>query len=168
MAAQLGGIKQWRQAKLPSFEKDWEQVREAIVERDNHRCTNCTRPEWAVNALHVDHIVSRGQGGSDRFNNLHTLCEQCHKAKHEDGLAPMLKFRRAGDWMDDYTFHYFKQFWNEMLPAMGRSVGVRLDPKFNLENNEAWSVPLGDVCLADPLLSEIDEEYNSFQMSDYM
>ncbi len=69
MAAEAGATEQWRQAKLPSFE-DWGQIREAIIEQDNHRCTNCTRPDWTVEALHVDHIVSRGCGGSDRFNNL--------------------------------------------------------------------------------------------------
>lgn len=167
MAAEVGATEQWRQAKLPKFEDDWGQIREAIIERDNHRCTNCTRPDWAVEAFHVDHIVPRGCGGSDRFDNLHTLCEQCHMAKHGDGLTPMLEFRKSG-WMDEYTFRYWEQFWKEMLPAMGRSIGVRLDPKFNLNEDKMWRVSLGDLRLADAILSTDDEEYGALRAASYM
>jgi hypothetical protein len=147
---------------------DWQQIREAIIERDNHRCTNCTRPESVVESFHIDHRVPRGRGGSDRFANLHTLCKRCHKAKHGDGYAPMLEFQSTGA-MDDYTFRYFKQFFNEILPALGRSVGVRFDPKFRIDNTrDVWFIPLGNIRHADAVLATFDEEYDSLRAADYM
>jgi hypothetical protein len=162
MAAEVGATEQF-----PKFEDDWGQIRGAIIDRDNHRCTNCTKPDWAVEAFHVDHIVPRGCGGSDRFENLHTLCEQCHMAKHGDGLTPMLEFRKSR-WMNEYTFRYWEQFWKEMLPAMGRSIGVRLDPKFNLDGHNLWRVSLGNLRLADAKLSMADEEYGALRAASYM
>jgi len=147
---------------------DWHQLREAILERDDYRCTNCSRPEEAVQSLQVDHSVPRGRGGSDRFSNLRTLCNQCHGAKHDDGYAPMLEFQSTGA-MDNYTFRHFRQFFDEILPAMGRAVGVRLDPKFRLDDKrDVWFVSLGDVRHADATLSTFDEEYNSLRAADYM
>jgi len=71
--------------------------------------------------------------------------------------------------MDDYTFRYFRQFFDEILPAMGRAVGVRLDPKFRLDNRrDVWFVSLGDTRHADATLSTFDEEYNSLRAADYM
>jgi len=147
---------------------DWHQLRESILERDNYRCTNCTRPEEIVQSLQVDHIVPRSQGGSDRFSNLHTLCNRCHESKHGEGYAPSLEFQSTGA-MDDYTFRYFRQFFDEILPAMGRAVGVRLDPKFRLDNRrDVWFVSLGDTRHADATLSTFDEEYNSLRAADYI
>ncbi|MFB6199158.1 MAG: HNH endonuclease, partial [Halobacteriaceae archaeon] len=124
---------------------DWLQIREAVIERDNHRCTDCTRPEEVVESFHIDHNVPQGRGGSDRFSNLQTLCKQCHRAKHGDGYAPMLELQSTGA-MDDYTFRYFRHFFDEILPAMGRSIGVRLDPKFRLDDKrDVWFVSLGNV-----------------------
>ena len=88
-------------------------------------------------------------------------------AKHGDGLTPMLEFRKSG-WMDEYMFRYWEQFWKEMLPAMGRSIGVRLDPKFNLNEDKMWRVSLGDLRLADAILSTDDEEYGALRAASYM
>lgn len=147
---------------------DWEEIREAVLRRDNYQCTNCTRPEGVVEGFHIDHSVARGRGGSDRFRNLRTLCKQCHYAKHGAGYAPMLEFQSTGR-MDQYTFLYFKQFFNEILPAMGRRIGVRIDPKFRLDDSrDVWFIPLGDIRHADANLATFDEEYSSFRAADYM
>lgn len=146
---------------------DWHQVRETILERDNHRCTNCGRPEQVVKELHIDHAVPKGRGGSERFRNLRTLCKQCHWAKHHDGYGPMLEFQSTGR-MDQYTFLYFKQFFNEILPAMGRQVGTRIVPKFRLDDSrDAWFIPLGDIRHADATLATFDEKYSSLRAADY-
>jgi hypothetical protein len=147
---------------------DWHQIREAVLERDNYRCTDCTKPKEAVESFHIDHNVPRGRGGSDRFTNLRTLCKRCHEAKHGDGYAPMLEFQSTGR-MDNYTFHHFKHFFDEILPAMGRSIGVRFDPKFKLdEKRNVWFVSLGNVRLADATLATFDEEYDTLRAAGYM
>lgn len=42
------------------------------------RCEVCG--EW--NYLDVDHIVSRGRGGSNEEDNLQFVCRKCHTEKH--------------------------------------------------------------------------------------
>jgi hypothetical protein len=80
----------------------------------------------------------------------------------------MLEFQSTGA-MDEYVFQYFKQFFHEMLPAMGRQVGVRIDPKFRIDDRrDVWFIPLGDIRHADATLATFDEEYNSLRAADYM
>lgn len=56
-------------------------VREYVLFRDKHLCQNpkcnCKDP-----VLNVHHILPRSKGGSNRPENLITLCETCHKAYH--------------------------------------------------------------------------------------
>lgn len=145
----------------------WEKIREMVLERDQYRCTNCTRPERVVESFHVDHSMPRGRGGSDRLSNLRTLCKECHEAKHGDGYAPMLEFQSSGR-MDNYTFRYFKHFWDEMLPAMGREIGVTFEPKFRLDDSrDVWFVTLGNARHADAMLATIDDEYATLRASGY-
>ncbi len=56
-------------------------VRAAVLARDGHRCRapGC----GATRFLEVHHIVSRGGGGSNRAENLITLCSRCHRFAHE-------------------------------------------------------------------------------------
>jgi hypothetical protein len=56
-------------------------VRRQVLDRDGHRCTTdgCT----ATRFLEVHHLVPRADGGSNRPENLVTLCHRCHRAAHE-------------------------------------------------------------------------------------
>lgn len=145
---------------------DWNKIRKAILKRDNYHCTNCSRPKEVVESFHIDHNVPRSRGGSDRFKNLRALCEQCHSAKHGNGYPPMLEFESTYQ-MDEYTFSHFEHFFNEILPAMGRRIGVRFDPKFRLDDrHNVWFINLGNVRLADANLATFDDEYSSLQAAD--
>jgi hypothetical protein len=66
--------------------------RPAILERDGHRCRNCRR-KGSETELHVAHITDAAAfvraGGtarcvtfSYRWDNLYTLCVDCHRASH--------------------------------------------------------------------------------------
>lgn len=144
---------------------DWDEIREQVLERDNYRCTCCGVPEDVAESLHVDHAVPRGRGGSDRFGNLRTQCKQCHMAKHDDGYARMLEFQSTGR-MDKYVFDHFNHFWDEMLPAMGRQIGVTLNPKFKLnDTHNVWFVSLGNIRHADAALATFDENYTSLRVA---
>jgi hypothetical protein len=71
--------------------------------------------------------------------------------------------------MDNYTFQYFRHFFDEMLPAMGRRIGVRFDPKFKLDDRRSvWFVSLGDIRHTDATLATFDDEYASLRAADYM
>jgi len=51
--------------------------REVLI-RDAWRCQLCGRPE----KLEVHHIQSRSKLGDDTYENLITLCAECHRAAH--------------------------------------------------------------------------------------
>lgn len=50
-------------------------VKEAVWERDNHRCILCGNPNAMPNA----HYLSRSQGGLGIEQNIVTLCLDCHR-----------------------------------------------------------------------------------------
>ncbi len=63
-------------------------VRRAVLSRDRHRCraVGCGNPRF----LEIHHIVPRERGGSNRPDNLITLCSRCHRQWHERGLDDSL------------------------------------------------------------------------------
>jgi hypothetical protein len=61
-----------------SYPFDWDNIREAVLSRDSHKCGNC----GSSDRLHVHHIVPLSKGGSNEIGNLRTLCEGCHKKIH--------------------------------------------------------------------------------------
>jgi hypothetical protein len=56
-------------------------VRTAVLARDRHRCT--TPGCGAAHFLEVHHVVARSRGGSNKAENLVTLCGRCHRFLHE-------------------------------------------------------------------------------------
>jgi hypothetical protein len=60
-------------------------VRAAVLARDRHRCT--TPGCRSTHFLEVHHVTTRGQGGSNRAENLITLCSRCHRFAHNSGGA---------------------------------------------------------------------------------
>lgn len=70
--------------------------------------------------------------------------------------------------MDEYEFMLYKQFMNEMIPALARIIDVEIDVRFSLgESDKAWHIPMGDICWLDKRLTELDVEYRSLRASDY-
>jgi len=51
-------------------------VKDAVWERDNHRCILCGSAQAMPNA----HVVPRAQGGKGVEQNIVTLCQNCHRA----------------------------------------------------------------------------------------
>jgi hypothetical protein len=68
-------------------------VRAAVLARDRHRCT--TPGCRSTHFLEVHHVKPRGQGGSNRAENLLTLCGRCHEFAHESGGAVAAAFAPA-------------------------------------------------------------------------
>ena len=56
----------------------FDNVKEYVRWRDEYRCRKCRSRAY----LEVHHIVQRRDGGSDRPDNLVTLCHDCHAALH--------------------------------------------------------------------------------------
>lgn len=61
-------------------------LREAVFTRDHYTCQVCGRSVTDGVILHAHHIVYRSNGGTDRINNLLTVCHKCHTSKnHQPG-----------------------------------------------------------------------------------
>ena len=61
-------------------------LREAVFTRDHYRCCICGKGVEDGVILHVHHIRYRRDGGTDRINNLLTVCHKCHTpANHKPG-----------------------------------------------------------------------------------
>lgn len=58
------------------IQKGFENVKSYIRHRDNYTCQSCKSQNII---LEVHHIIPRENGGSDRPDNLITLCTRCHK-----------------------------------------------------------------------------------------
>lgn len=60
---------------------DWVKIRLKALLRDGHLCQECMKNGIITLATDVDHIISKAKGGTNRLDNLQSLCNPCHKAK---------------------------------------------------------------------------------------
>lgn len=65
-------------------------VKAAVLNRDDYSCQLCGVKDTR---LEVHHIRFRSQGGSDRMDNLVTLCSDCHGKVHSGELTFDKKFK---------------------------------------------------------------------------
>lgn len=57
----------------------WQNVREQVLERDNHTCQGC----GVTTNLHVHHMTYNNHGSEhEHLDDLITLCEVCHRKVH--------------------------------------------------------------------------------------
>lgn len=75
---------QYQQGQMLGYEN----VKQFVLASDNHTCQYCKKRNLK---LHVHHIIFKSQGGSDRPDNLVTLCEQHHKELHAGIINPKFK-----------------------------------------------------------------------------
>lgn len=59
----------------------WTQLRKLILARDYYLCQPCLTTGRATEAVAVDHIIPKAQGGDDDPANLQSICAPCHDAK---------------------------------------------------------------------------------------
>ena len=70
-------------------------LREAVFTRDRYTCQVCGKSVKDGVILHAHHIIYRSNGGTDRINNLMTVCDKCHTPKNHKpggklyGLKPL-------------------------------------------------------------------------------
>jgi 5-methylcytosine-specific restriction protein A len=71
-------------------------IRNRVLLRDRYQCQPCKRKGQAAPpdpSNQIDHIVPRSKGGSDRDDNLETICKDCHRDKtiRESGHVPKVE-----------------------------------------------------------------------------
>jgi len=54
----------------------WSKIRQDILERDKHTCQICDKK--ASTKLHIHHICKIKEQGTEHYDNLITVCPQCH------------------------------------------------------------------------------------------
>lgn len=75
------------------YGSDWDKLRKLILSRDKGLCQEHLRQGKARPARIVDHILSKGEGGTDDPGNLQSLCQACSDTKTQ---AEALRARQAG------------------------------------------------------------------------
>jgi len=63
-------------------------VRMKVMNRDKFRCIFCGKsPATDLGTkLHIDHIIPFSKGGSNQFENLQTLCDECNFGKSSQNI----------------------------------------------------------------------------------
>lgn len=61
-------------------ESSWQFNRKRALQRDRGQCQSCGLKDELV---HVHHKTPRSKGGTNRLDNLVTLCPQCHADRHD-------------------------------------------------------------------------------------
>jgi hypothetical protein len=69
-----------RRRRRPNNQPLSQQTRMEVFSRDRGRCTYCGRRVTRSTA-HIDHSVSRVNGGTNHKNNLRTACQYCNLVK---------------------------------------------------------------------------------------
>lgn len=67
----------------------YENVKSFVRARDNYTCQYCKKCKDV--SLDVHHIIFRSNGGTNKPDNLITLCTACHKDLHSDLINPKFK-----------------------------------------------------------------------------
>lgn len=78
----------WGYQKGPNY--GFENTRAMVLNRDNYVCQYC-KGKHKDHKLDVHHIIFRSKGGSDKQENLITLCHTCHTALHAGKIKPNFK-----------------------------------------------------------------------------
>lgn len=76
-----------KNGKLPP---DWELRRQIVFERDRQRCRKCGL-SLTIDTCHIHHSIRRSDGGNHSFENLITLCKDCHTTM--PGHDKLISFR---------------------------------------------------------------------------
>ena len=103
-----------RRKKAPRNEKQWQEARQIVLDRDGHKCV--ISDGTCEGGLDVHHVIPRAQGGPDHPSNLITLCDKHHAARHPTlqvslarraiesmGLRLAKLLSRPGELPDDLT-----------------------------------------------------------------
>lgn len=67
-----------------------------VLNRDNYTCQYC-KGKHKDSKLEVHHIIFRSKGGSDKEDNLITLCNTCHKDLHSGKINLKLNGKLKGN-----------------------------------------------------------------------
>lgn len=68
-----------RQAR--GYGAEWDRTRKRVLARDCGLCQPCKRQGFITEAIAVDHVIPKFEGGTDDDRNLQSICGPCHQSK---------------------------------------------------------------------------------------
>lgn len=154
----ISGV-QYQQGEM----SDWDaNLREYILYRDNHTCQWCKKNSFKDKViLETHHIQFRSRGGSNRANNLITLCVKCHKKFHktekETGIMPV-DFTKSRSFANEAhmstmrwaLYSYMKENYSNLNINMTfgyKTKKTRIDANRQLGLNLEKSSPIDARCI---------------------
>lgn len=94
-------------------------LRFEIFKRDNFTCTYCRRTSWGDKVkLHVDHIIPRSRGGTDKPSNLTTSCADCNLGKGAGLVQNVERMPRLKDVRSGSGWHHVGDILDAMYPEL--------------------------------------------------
>jgi len=84
---------------------DYENIRQYIFTRDHHTCQICKQKGLI---LEIHHIIQRKDGGTDKSNNLVTLCVGCHKKFHQGKIKK--SFNKPNQFKESVYMNCLKKY----------------------------------------------------------
>lgn len=64
----------------PGYDHNWRKLRKRRLDHEP-LCRHCRGKGYVTPAQEVDHIVPKGLGGTDAWDNTQSLCHDCHVVK---------------------------------------------------------------------------------------
>lgn len=136
---------------MESVEADpdnWEKMRKTILERDGHQCKFCGVSDEGHTkrygkGLHVHHLHPRRNGGSDKGDNLLTVCISCHQTLEKaTKYAIEAHLKAVQEKMEDMREH--ARFDRHQAIDEGDVPQLRdgMVPWWQLQELDSWSLAL--------------------------
>lgn len=110
--------------------KDYYDVRYFVFARDNYTCQVCKKKN---KILRTHHILYRTEGGTDRADNLITVCTDCHTSeRHKPGGVLhqwMLKQRKVPQYKDPTFMNIVRKRMFSQYPYARITYGSETSPR---------------------------------------
>jgi 5-methylcytosine-specific restriction endonuclease McrA len=127
-------------------------VRELVYKRDGHRCLRCDSAE----DLTLHHIEHRALGGTNKADNLQTLCSPCHVYLHDHVRLPS-----GTPYVPEATQEDEDRAWHQLQQARTRKHGKKPG---NYQYGKALATNMAAPFIA-RLRKEIDQDSMAQQIN---
>ena len=104
-------------------------IRYYVLSRDNYTCQVCKKKN---KMLQVHHIIYRSRGGTNRLNNLITVCSECHSSlNHKEGgilYDWMIKHKNVKQYKEATFMNIIRKRTIEKYPDADITYGYETSP----------------------------------------
>lgn len=105
-------------------------VRYFVFARDNYTCQACHKSNGKI--LHTHHLLYKSKGGTDRADNLITICSECHTSKaHKPGgilYKWMLEHKKAKQYKEPPFMNALRRRTFRKYPDVDITYGSETTP----------------------------------------